>query len=114
MDREPNAWLALLNRNFAPQAKPLVVDGIVVEHVIALKIPGVVDEVVVDGVLAHGNGRVVHRVLQVDRAVPLGAGINFPLRDHLAYLLSDVKFVRRSRSGQCIAPWHTTLSWLMA
>ena len=62
--------------------QPLVVDRVVVEDVVALKIPGIVDKIVIDGVVPHRNGGVVHHILQVDRAVPLRAGINFPLRDH--------------------------------
>ncbi len=68
--------------------QPLVVDGIVVEHVVFLKVPGVVDEVVVHGVIPHDDGGIGHHVLQIDRAVPLGAGIDLPLRDHLKNLLS--------------------------
>ena len=62
--------------------KPLMVDGVVVEHIIALKIPGVVDKVVVYGVVPHGDGGVGHHVLQINCAVPLGTGINLPLRNH--------------------------------
>ena len=63
--------------------QPLPVDGIVVEHIVALEIPGVVDKIVVDGVVPHRDGGVCHHILQINGAVPLGAGIDFPLRDHM-------------------------------
>ena len=58
------------------------VNGVVVEDIVTLKVFGVVDKVVVNCIVSHRDRGVSHHILQVDRAVPLGAGIDLPLRDH--------------------------------
>ena len=59
MDKDACVWLALVNKNFAPQAigtkfsddKFVMVDRIMVQYIVLLKLPRVIDEVVIHGKL---------------------------------------------------------------
>ena len=82
MDRDPRAWWALVKRKTAPQAmeqnfphhQPVVIDGVVVEDVVLLEVPGVGAEVVVHGKVAHLNGGVGDNVFGIDRGFVPGRG----------------------------------------
>ena len=66
-----------------PDDQPVVVAlRIVIEHIVALKVARVPDKVVIGRVVPDGDERVGDDVLQVNGAVPLTAGIDFPVRNH--------------------------------
>ena len=66
-----------------PDDQPVVVAlRIVIEHIVFLEIARIMNSIVVHRVVAHGDERVGDDVLQVNGAVPLTAGIDFPVRDH--------------------------------
>ena len=61
------------------------VDGIVIEDVILFKLPGIVDEIIIDRVIAHLNIRSCDDVLQINALLVVGTGIDFVL--HVDFLL---------------------------
>ena len=81
---------------------------IVVQHVVPLEIPGVVDKIVIDGVRPHLYGRICDHVLQVHGAVSLRAGIYFPFGYHrLSFILQKLLPAGRSPSGGIEALPHS-------
>ena len=59
--------------------QPVPVDGVVVEYVVGLKFRGVVDKIVVHGVISHGNIGICNHRPQVNGLPVPGAGVNFLL-----------------------------------
>ena len=57
--------------------KMVVVDGIVIKDVVAFKVAGIVEKIVVDSVFADLNGRVADGVFQIDGLWVVAAWIEF-------------------------------------
>lgn len=55
----------------------VVIDRIVVEDIVFLKLPRVPDKVVVHGIFPHLDAGVSDHIFQVDRLSVLGAGVDF-------------------------------------
>ena len=56
------------------------VDRIVIQHIIALKLPGVMDKIVIYRVLTYGNIGVCDHIFQINGLGVSSAGVNFFLR----------------------------------
>ena len=68
--------------------QPVAVDGVLVQHIVFLKLPRVVDEVIVDGKLPHLNIGVGDGIFQIDRRIVPRAGVHVR-RLHHGRLLSQ-------------------------
>ena len=57
--------------------KPIMVDRIVVQHIVLLKLPWVFDKVVVHGEVPDNDVRILHDTFQINRFMVVCARINF-------------------------------------
>lgn len=69
--------------------KPIMVDWIVVQHIVPLKLPWVVDKVVVHGEVHDNDVGILHDAFQINRLMVVCARINF-LWIHGFFLLSKL------------------------
>ena len=71
--------------------KPIMVDWIVVQHIVPLKLPWVVDKVVVHGEVPDNDVGILHDAFQINRLMVVCARINFPLNSWLFPSLKAVE-----------------------
>ena len=79
MDKDACVWLALVNKNFAPQAMEqnfVMVDRIVVQYIVLLKLPWVIDKVVIHSKVPDKDVGIFDDIFQINGFVVVGARIN--------------------------------------
>jgi len=59
-----------------PDFQPISIDGILVEDIMLFKFSGVMDKVMVHGIIPHGNGRVRDGIFQINRPCIVKTGIH--------------------------------------
>ena len=59
-----------------PNFQPIPIDGILVEDIMLFKFSGVMDKVMIHGIIPHGNGRVRDGIFQINRPCIVKTGIH--------------------------------------
>ena len=65
-----------------PDHKLVVVDGIVVQYIVLLKISGIIYKIVIHGIISHDNAGVSDYIFQINRFPILSAWVNFMFVHH--------------------------------